>query len=116
MPERQDRLKGGVGGKSVRMHERFKVDKPDQDLLTRYFRHYSDRDLYLGTGDIVIPTSEYLFGNTHPTHFDFGCGRGEYILSMAGQYPERNFVGVDEHVRSLYLWFGLLDYESKNLF
>jgi tRNA (guanine-N7-)-methyltransferase len=26
---------------------------------------------------------------------DIGCGRGEYLLKMAQQYPERNFLGLE---------------------
>ncbi len=26
---------------------------------------------------------------------DIGCGRGEYLLQMAQQYPERNFLGLE---------------------
>lgn len=102
MTENEKRLKGGVGGKSTRMRERFTVETPSRDILQKYLVHYSGKDLYLGT-EVASPTSETLFGNSRPLHMDLGCGRGEYAIMMAEQYPERNFVGIDYHAKSLYV-------------
>lgn len=30
-----------------------------------------------------------------PIHIDIGCGRGRFLLTMAGANPERNFLGVE---------------------
>lgn len=30
-----------------------------------------------------------------PLHLDIGCARGRFILKMAQQFPERNFLGVE---------------------
>lgn len=38
--------------------------------------------------------NEY-FGNPNPITLELGCGRGEYTVSLAQRYPNRNFIGVD---------------------
>jgi len=35
------------------------------------------------------------FGNTHPVVLELACGKGEYTVNLAKQFPERNFIGVD---------------------
>lgn len=30
-----------------------------------------------------------------PLHLDIGCGRGRFLLKMAEQFPERNFLGLE---------------------
>jgi tRNA (guanine-N7-)-methyltransferase len=106
-----ERLKGGVGGASTRMRERIKVETPSADSIAKHAIFYSDRDLHRGNVELV-PTPESLFGNTKPLHLDLGCGRGEYIVAMAEECPDRNFVGVDFHKKSLY--FGINAAVKKN--
>lgn len=96
-------LKGGLGGRSTRMHERFKVETPKTEVLKRYLHYYSGKDLYLGLERNDLPSPENLFNDTKPFYVDFGCGRGEYAIMMAQQYPDSNFVGIDYHLRSLYM-------------
>jgi tRNA (guanine-N7-)-methyltransferase len=36
-----------------------------------------------------------FFKNEHPIVLELGCGRGEYTVSLAEKYPEKNFIGVD---------------------
>ena len=35
------------------------------------------------------------FRNDRPITLELACGRGEYTLDLARQYPDRNFIGVD---------------------
>ena len=35
------------------------------------------------------------FNNDHPITLELACGRGEYTLALAREYPDRNFIGVD---------------------
>ncbi|MER2063729.1 MAG: tRNA (guanosine(46)-N7)-methyltransferase TrmB, partial [Alkalibacterium sp.] len=35
------------------------------------------------------------FGNDHPIHVEIGCGKGQFIINMAKQYPEINFIGIE---------------------
>lgn len=36
-----------------------------------------------------------VFGNNNPVHLEIGTGKGQFIVGMAEQYPEINFVGVE---------------------
>jgi tRNA (guanine-N7-)-methyltransferase len=36
-----------------------------------------------------------FFNNDHPIIAELGCGKGEYTVGLAEQYPERNYVGID---------------------
>ncbi len=44
------------------------------------------------------------FGNDHPIIVELGCGKGEYTVSLAQMYPERNFIGVD--IKGARMWTG----------
>lgn len=44
------------------------------------------------------------FGNDHPITLELACGKGEYTVSMARMFPERNFVGVD--IKGSRVWRG----------
>lgn len=35
------------------------------------------------------------FGNDHPVELDLGCGDGSFLVQMAEEFPERNFLGVE---------------------
>ncbi len=36
-----------------------------------------------------------IFGNDNPLELDLGCGDGSFLITIAQQYPERNFLGVE---------------------
>jgi len=36
-----------------------------------------------------------LFRNDNPIHIEIGCGKGQFITSMAMRYPDINFVAVE---------------------
>ncbi len=44
------------------------------------------------------------FGNEHPITLELACGRGEYTVDLARQYPQRNFIGVD--IKGARIWKG----------
>jgi len=44
------------------------------------------------------------FGNAKPITLELACGRGEYTVDLARQYPERNFIGVD--IKGARIWKG----------
>lgn len=35
------------------------------------------------------------FRNDNPITLELGCGKGEYTVGLARQYPDRNFIGID---------------------
>lgn len=42
----------------------------------------------------VLEKSE-LFPENRPLEIDLGCGDGSFLLGMAAEYPDRNFLGVE---------------------
>lgn len=52
--------------------------------------------------DIVVPNPEdykgkwhELFGNDNPLHIEVGTGKGQFILGMALQNPNINYIGIE---------------------
>jgi len=44
------------------------------------------------------------FGNSNPIVLELGCGKGEYTVSMASRWPEKNFIGID--IKGARMWRG----------
>lgn len=47
---------------------------------------------------------ESFFQNGNPIVLELGCGRGEYTVGLAREYPERNFIGID--IKGARMWAG----------
>ncbi|MBN8857396.1 MAG: tRNA (guanosine(46)-N7)-methyltransferase TrmB [Sphingobacteriales bacterium] len=45
-----------------------------------------------------------FFNNDNPLTLELACGKGEYTVALARQYPERNFIGVD--LKGNRIWSG----------
>lgn len=45
-----------------------------------------------------------FFGNENPITLELACGKGEYTVSLARLYPERNVIGVD--LKGNRIWAG----------
>ena len=45
-----------------------------------------------------------MFHNSNPIVLELGCGKGEYTVSLAERFPERNFIGID--IKGARLWKG----------
>lgn len=45
-----------------------------------------------------------FFGNTNGITLELACGKGEYTVSLAQKYPDRNFIGVD--LKGNRIWAG----------
>ncbi len=45
-----------------------------------------------------------FFGNNKPIILELGCGKGEYIVALSSQYPEKNFIGID--IKGARMWRG----------
>ncbi len=39
--------------------------------------------------------NEFYFSNNNPIVLEIACGKGEYTVGLAKQFPEKNFIGVD---------------------
>lgn len=48
-----------------------------------------------------------LFKNQQPIVLELGCGKGEYTIGLAQQYPNKNFIGVD--IKGARIWKGATD-------
>ncbi|MFN5515142.1 MAG: tRNA (guanosine(46)-N7)-methyltransferase TrmB [Cyanobacteriota bacterium] len=45
---------------------------------------------------IAVPPWEKIYADlSQPLHLDIGCARGKFLLTMAGNYPDWNFLGVE---------------------
>ncbi len=44
------------------------------------------------------------FDNDHPLVLELACGKGDYSLGLARQFPDKNFVGVD--IKGARIWKG----------
>ena len=38
-----------------------------------------------------------VFQNNNPIHLEIGCGKGQFLIKMAKENPEVNFVGVEKY-------------------
>lgn len=45
-----------------------------------------------------------FFEKSRPLTVELGCGRGEYSVGLARQFPDRNFIGVD--IKGARIWKG----------
>jgi tRNA (guanine-N7-)-methyltransferase len=45
-----------------------------------------------------------VFGNDHGLILELGCGKGEYTVGLARNYPQKNFVGLD--IKGARIWTG----------
>ena len=52
--------------------------------------------------DVIIPTPEdykgkwhEVFGNDNPIHIEVGTGKGQFVLGMAKQNPDINYIGIE---------------------
>lgn len=38
-----------------------------------------------------------VFGNDHPIHIEIGMGKGQFIMTLAKEHPEINYVGIEKY-------------------
>lgn len=53
------------------------------------------------------------FKNDQPVVLELGCGKGEYTVRLAQEYPQKNFIGID--IKGARMWKGATDALSQNL-
>ena len=54
-----------------------------------------------------------FFKNNNPLVVELACGRGEYTIGLAAEFPDKNFIGVD--IKGDRLWKGSKTAYEKNL-
>lgn len=72
-----------------------------EDLKNRHnvLEHGDDR-----ISNIKSKWGEEIFSNANPINLELACGRGEYTVGLAKEFPEQNFIGVD--IKGERLWQG----------
>jgi tRNA (guanine-N7-)-methyltransferase len=45
-----------------------------------------------------------FFGNNAPLVLELGCGKGEYTVGLAMNFPDKNFIGID--IKGARIWTG----------
>lgn len=38
-----------------------------------------------------------LFGNNYPIHLEIGMGKGKFLLQLAEQNPDINYIGIEKY-------------------
>lgn len=56
---------------------------------------------------------ERYFHNDNPIVLELGCGRGEYTVGLARQYPDKNFIGID--IKGARMWAGAKEAELAGM-
>jgi tRNA (guanine-N7-)-methyltransferase len=77
---------------------------------------YENPELVGQYGKVVDLKSRWKnehFGNLNPLILELACGRGEYTVALAEQYPDSNFIGVD--IKGARIWQGARQVSDKNL-
>ena len=54
-----------------------------------------------------------FFKNEKPLVLELGCGKGEYTVSMAKVFPDKNFIGID--IKGARIWYGAKEVEQAGL-
>jgi len=56
-----------------------------------------------------------IFNNDNPVHIEIGMGKGNFIIGMAKQYPNINFIGIEKYDSVLVRALEKLNEEIPNL-
>lgn len=57
--------------------------------------------------------SSRVFKNSNPLVLELGCGRGEYTVNLAKNFPAKNYIGID--VKGARLWRGAKTSHEENI-
>lgn len=57
--------------------------------------------------------NELFFKNNNPIVLELGCGKGEYTVSLAKLFPEKNFIGID--IKGARMWTGAKQSHEEGL-
>ncbi len=65
--------------------------------LDRFSHIVKNAEQYKGKWD-------QYFENHNPIVAELGCGKGDYVITLAERYPENNYIGID--IKGPRLWIG----------
>ncbi len=74
---------------------------------------YSFSDLQQQPFELKGKWNEKFFRNNNPIILELGCGKGEYTVSLAKLYPDKNFIGVD--IKGARMWTGASQSQQEDL-
>lgn len=68
-------------------------------------RHIPGAEKAIATSPFVIQEPQQytgtfaknIFGNSNPIHIEVGMGKGKFIMEMAQQFPDVNFIGIERY-------------------
>lgn len=81
---------------------RLKLIPPSPDTAEKYLRIWPKRQLFFEPGSFPLLTASALFGIDQPLQLEIGCGSGEFLCSLAGQFSDKYFIGVEVSRRAVY--------------
>ena len=71
------------------------------------------RDAYLKEFSLKGKWKEVFFKNKNPLVLELGCGKGDYSVGLARQFPDKNFLGID--IKGNRMWVGAKQALKENL-
>lgn len=77
--------------------------EPDALAQEKYLRVWHSGALFHKPESFPRLASHELFGNDRALELEIGCSTGEYLCAMAQVHPERNYVGIEINLKSLYV-------------
>lgn len=63
--------------------------------------------------DLKGSWAKNFFHNNNPLVLELGCGKGEYTIGLAKQYPNKNFIGID--IKGARMWRGCKTSVEENI-
>ncbi|AYB33309.1 tRNA (guanosine(46)-N7)-methyltransferase TrmB [Chryseolinea soli] len=87
-----------------RKQERFRIIEARENVIER------TKDIY---ETIKGNWRTTYFKNDNPITVELACGRGEYTVSLAKLFPEKNFIGID--IKGERIWKGSTLATEQNL-
>jgi tRNA (guanine-N7-)-methyltransferase len=74
-----------------------------------HFKENEENPNVVQAGKAVFETikgnwNETQFQNDHPLVVELACGRGEFTVGLARNFPQQNFIGVD--IKGSRIWMG----------
>ena len=71
------------------------------------------KELITGNYPLKGNWKQQFFGNDHPIVLELGCGKGEYTVGLAENFPDKNFIGID--IKGARIWTGATSAHEKGL-
>jgi len=80
------------------------------------FKHVVQPDLknlLKGEFELKGKWNENFFKNDNPIVLELGCGKGEYTVGLARNFPDKNYIGID--IKGARMWHGAKTALNENL-